>query len=109
MACLLLSALVEDKPSDAEQKRRDAAYERWFAASLKVAEYVGAAEDAEHWADRERVRATGLACIAKAAREAAEAIAADQRAQARIKETAAAVEGPRQRARDSAWPPWRQS
>ena len=88
-------ALGENKPSEAEQKWRDAAYERWFAASLKVAEHLGAAEDAGRWADRERVRATGLARIAKAAREAYEAIAADQRAQASEKETAAALEGPR--------------
>ena len=90
-------AIGEDKPSEAEQKRRDAAYKRWLAASLKAAEHLGAAEDAERWADRERVRATGLAGIAQAERKAFEAIAADEHAQARIKETAAAVEGPQAR------------
>ena len=47
-----------------------------LAASLKVAEHLGASEDMERWAGRQRVRATGLACIAKAAREACESKAA---------------------------------
>ena len=43
------------------------------------------------------MRASRLARVAKVAREAHEAIAAHQRAQAREKETAAAVEGPQAR------------